>query len=133
MRGLAPYNMAELLSGNIPSITVPQLLNSAPALRRELAILLRSSRPFTHKRKVQGDALLVSHHKLEEIQISTSAEEDRKINYMYISVYVHDIKLEEVLDDGGAMVVLVSNRVVDKIGHTRYPCKTLASEWTVIP
>ena len=74
MTGQAPYDVAELLSGKVLDVTVPQLLHSAPTLRRELAILRRSSRPFTHKRKLPGDELLVSPNMLDEIKITTSAE-----------------------------------------------------------
>ena len=34
MRRTKPYGVWELLSGKAPNITVPQLLNSAPSLRR---------------------------------------------------------------------------------------------------
>ena len=46
---------------------------------------------------------------------------------MYISVYIHNTKLEEVLVDSGAMVHLISDHVVDKLGLTRYPCNYLRS------
>ena len=48
LRCQQPY---ELLSGKAPNITIPQLLNSAPSLRCELAILLRSSQPFARRHK----------------------------------------------------------------------------------
>ena len=44
---------------------------------------------------------------------------------MYISVYIRDKRQDEVLVDGGAMVDLISDGVVDELGLTRYPCNDL--------
>ena len=70
MKRQAPYNITELPSGRVPNITVPQLLNCASVWRRELAILLRSSRPFTRKRKMTTGTPLVLHN--SKVQITAS-------------------------------------------------------------
>ena len=74
MRGQPPYDVTELLCLKMPNITVPQLLNSAPALTRELAILLRSLQPLTRKCKT---APRFAHSSM--VQITIMAEDDHGI------------------------------------------------------
>ena len=51
MKGLDPYNIEAAMVSVKPEIFFPQLLDVSPRLRRELAVLLRSSQPRTRKKK----------------------------------------------------------------------------------
>lgn len=86
MRGQPPYDVRELLSGKVPNITVPQLLNSAPVLRRKLAILQRSSQPLT--RKCKTAAPLGAHNNM--VLITTTSEDDREIGCTDLGIRMAD-------------------------------------------
>ena len=53
IKGMNSYNIEEAMVNIKPEITFPQLLDVSPRLRRELAILLRSSQTRTRKKRTQ--------------------------------------------------------------------------------
>ena len=121
MKGLNPYDIGEAMVRVKPEISFPQLLDVSPRLRRELALLLRSSQPRTRKKKIpvaQIDKVA------GPIQV-TNAAPDTDVECMYISVWCQGVEIPDVLVDGGAMIDLIAQDVADKLGLEKHPVNDL--------
>ena len=116
MKGLDPYNIETAMISVKPEISFPQLLDVSPRLRRELAVLLRSSQPRTRKKKTP------------EVQIDqvagpikvTDAAPDSHVKCMYITVWCKGVEIPDVLVDGGAMIDLIAKDVVERLGLEKH-------------
>ena len=113
------YDIGTLLKDIQPSISLPQLLDVSPKLRRDLADLLRSSQPRTRSRRVNHAGIVAP-------AITTLAQDDRDVDCLYITVFIEDAPVDLTLVDGGAMIELISDRVVKNLGLKSFPCNDLA-------
>ena len=103
MKGELPFTIRDALSGPNTNlrITLPQLLDCLPLLRRDLAELLRSSIPRVREKKnnkgKQGEDT-VSLHSLKLSVVnevvsegSTGAEDD--VECLYIEAWIGNVKV----------------------------------------
>ena len=130
MKGQEPYNIEKALSSIQPDITFPQLLDVSPRLRRELALLLRSSQPRTRKKKQM--TLPTETEKANPVVGAvgvplgtTEAAEDSEVECLYITAQCNGVEITNVLVDGGAMIELVSGELVEKLGLVKHEVKDL--------
>ena len=121
MKGLNPYNIEDAMVSIKPEITFPQLLDVSPRLRRELALLLRSSQPRTRKKRTPP----VQIDKVSGPVKVTEAAPDAEVECMYITVWCKGIEIPDVLVDGGAMIDLIAKDVVDMLGLEKHPVHNL--------
>jgi len=131
MKGQTPFTIQDALNGPSPglSITLPQLLECSPRLRRDLAELLRSSIPRTRKKKGRIQQKRIPPANLHSAkfsfknQVSNEASPgiEENIECLYIEAWMGDFKIPEVLVDAGAMVDLVASKLVDALQLERFP------------
>ena len=122
MKEMEPYNIEEAMVHIKPEITFPQLLDVSPRLRRELAILLRSSQPRTRKRKTPAE---VQADNVNGPMKLTDAAPDSEVECMYITVWCNGKEISDVLVDGGAMIDLIAQDVTDTLGLEKHPVQNL--------
>jgi len=135
MKGQVPFTIQDALSGPSPglNITLPQLLDCLPRLRRDPAELLRSSVSRVRNRKQQANcgmvlqvALHSSKQTLGNRVVSEAAPgSDEKIECLYIEAWVGNYLVPEVLVDAGAMLDLISSQLVAKLKLKRFPVSGL--------
>ena len=116
MKGLDPYNTETAMMSVKPEISFPRLLDVSPRLRRELAVLLRSSQPRTRKKKtpaVQIDQVA------GPIKVTDEAP-DSDVECMYITVWCKGVEIPDVLVDEGAMIDLIAKDVVEPLGLEKH-------------
>ena len=131
MKGQTPFTIQDALDGPSPglSITLPQLLDCSPRLRRDLAELLRSSIPRTRKKKGPIQQKRIPPANLHSAkfsfknQVSSEASPgiEENIECLYIEAWMGDFKIPEVLVDAGAMLDLVASKLVDALQLERFP------------
>jgi len=135
MKGEVPFTIHDALNGsNTPlQITLPQLLHCSPRLRRDLAELLRSSIPRMRKKKnhkgkkplepvgLHSQKLSIGNEVISEA--SPGAEEN--VECLYIEAWIGNMKIPEVLVDAGAMLDLISSKLVDTLQLERFPVSGL--------
>ena len=119
MKGMNSYNIEEAMVNIKPEITFPQLLDVSPRLRRELAILLRSSQPRTRKKRTQMEI------QIDNVTKVTDAAPDSEVECMYITVWCNGVEIPDVLVNGGAMIDLIAKDVVDKLQLEKHPVHNL--------
>ena len=122
MKEMEPNNIEEAMVHIKPKITIPQLLDVSPRLRRELAILLRSSQPRTRKRKTPAEVQADSVNGPMKL---TDAVPDSEVECMYITVWCNGKEISDVLVDGGAMINLIAQDVTDTLGLEKHPVQNL--------
>ena len=105
-----------------PEISFPQLLDISPRLRRELALLLRSSQPRTRKKRTTAEVQIDNVTGPMKI---TDAAPDSEVECMYITVWCNDQEIPDVLVDGGAMIDLIAKDVADRLGLEKHPVQNL--------
>ena len=135
MKGQVPFTIHDALNGPSPglNITLPQLLDCSPRLRRDLAELLRSSIPRTRKKlavgsKEQSHPIALHSSKFilgHEVTSEASPGMEDNIECLYIEAWIGNFKVPEVLVDAGAMLDLVSTQLVDKLRMERFPVSGL--------
>jgi len=135
MKGQAPFTIQDALNGTSPglNITLPQLLDCSPRLRRDLAELLRSSIPRTRKKitsRSKEQSLPTSLHSAKfilghEVTSEALPGKEDNIECLYIEAWIGNFKVPEVLVDAGAMLDLVSTQLVDKLRMERFPVSGL--------
>jgi len=135
MKGQVPFTIQDALNGPSPglSITLPQLLDCSPRLRRDLAELLRSSIPRTRKKNStgsKGQSHPISLHSTKfivgpEVTSEASPGIEDNIECLYIEAWIRSFKVPEVLVDAGAMLDLVSTKLVDQLRLERFPVSGL--------
>ena len=128
MRGQKQYSLQDALDDVTPKISFPQLLDVSPRLRRELAELLRSSVPRV-RRKGKGKTAQGSTENVGVVKhtplIMTEAHEDGEVHCLYIDAWIGDQLINDVLVDGGAMLDLISQKVVRKLRLEKHLVKGL--------
>ena len=116
MKGQKQYSLQDALNEVTPRISFPQLLDVSPRLRRELAELLRSSVPRARKkgkgRVEEPVEILVAR---DTPMVLTRAHEDDEVACLYISAWIGNQQIEDVLVDGGAMLDLMSQGVAERL------------------
>jgi len=126
MCGQKQYSLQDALDDVVPKISFPQLLDVSPRLRRELAELLRSSVPRTRKKgkekETQEQAVGMAK---QSPLIMTEAHGDDEVNCLYIDAYVGNRLIRDVLVDGGAMLDLISQGVVQRLKLEKHEVKGL--------
>ena len=135
MKGETPFTIRDALNGPETrlQISLPQLLDCSPRLRRDLAELLRSSVPRVRKKKATAKTSStepVSLHSTKlaignEVVSEASPEAEDNIECLYIEVWVGNMKVPEVLVDAGAMLDLISSQLVDTLRLQRFPVSGL--------
>ena len=119
MKGERPFTIQDALTGPATQlqITLPQLLDYSPRLRRDLAELLRSSVPRTRKKRLaarkkqkESIALHSAHCYVGRDILSEAAPggEDN-VECLYIEAWVGNVKVPEVPVHAGAMLDLISS------------------------
>jgi len=136
MKGERQYTIQDALVGPglNPVITLPQLLDCSPRLRRDLAELLRSSLPRTRKKKgaeiesseVPATGMTVRVAGSPEVLSEALPDNGQETECLYIEAWVGSQKIPDVLVDGGAMLELISKDLVKRLGLVRYPVDGLA-------
>jgi len=131
MKGQAPFTIEDALNGPTPSlsITLPQLLDCSPRLRRDLAELLRSSVPRVRKKKATNWSGITEPASLHSSKLTLGHEVTREaspgtegdIECLYIEAWVGNYKIPEVLVDAGGMLDRISTQLVDKLRLERFP------------
>lgn len=131
MKGQVPFTNQDALNGPDPglNITLPQLLDCSPRLRRDLAELLCSSIPRTRKKRstgAKGQVHPISLHSTKmilghEVTSEASPGREENIECLYIEAWIGSFKVPEVLVDAGAMLDLVSTQLVEKLRLERFP------------
>ena len=120
MRGQKQYSLQDALNDVTLKISFPQLLDVSPRLRRELAELLRSSVPHTRKKTKSGSsgqemeasaAMLAKQTPLA----LTEAHGDEEVTCLYIDAWIGKQLVGDILIDGGAMLDLISQEIVDQL------------------
>ena len=128
MQGQKQYSLQDALNDVTPKISFPQLLDVSPRLRRELAELLRSSVPRVRK-KGKGKTTQASTDMVGVVKhtplIMTEAHDDGEVNCLYIDAWIGDHLVSDVLVDGGAMLDLISQKVVKKLKLEKHLVKGL--------
>ena len=131
MHGESPFTIRDALNG--PSsrlqITLPQLLDCSPRLRRDLAELLRSSVPRSRKKRVSSTEKGVEPMTLHSSKFSIGTEvlseagegADDNVECLYIEAWIGKVRVQEVLVDAGAMLDLISSQLVEKLRLERFP------------
>lgn len=112
IKGQEPYNIEKVLGTIKPEITFPQLLDVSSRLRRELALLLRSSHPRARKKKEAGEGTTPLTRQVKGPLRMTKAAEDSEVKCLYITAWSNGIEISNVLVDGGAMIELISKELV---------------------
>jgi len=135
MKGQVPFTIQDALSGPSSSlnITLPQLLDSSPRLRRDLAELLRSSVPRVRKKKQQETCGMVPQVALPSSKLTLGNKvvseaapgSDENIEYLYIEAWVGNYLVPEVLVDASAILNLISSQLVAKLKLKRFPVSGL--------
>jgi len=135
MKDQSPFTIRDALTGSASQlqITLPQLLDCSPMLRRDLAELLRSSVPCSRKKRLssgKAQAEPITLHSAKEqvgrnILSEANPELQENIECLYIEAWVGKNKLPEVLVDAGAMLDLISTQLIDKLGFERFPVSGL--------
>ena len=131
MKGQLPFTIQDALSGPSPglNITLPQLLDCSPRLRRDLAELLRSSVPRVRKKRLLETDLMEQQVALHSAKLTIGSEvvseaspgNDDNIECLYIEAWVGEYLIPEVLVDAGAMLDLISSQLVAKLKLKRFP------------
>lgn len=120
MRGQKQYSLQDALNDVTPKISFPQLLDVSPRLRRELAELLRSSVPRTRKKTKGGssgqemEASAATLAKQTPLAL-TEAHGDEEVTCLYIDAWIGKQLVGDILIDGGAMLDLISQEIVDQL------------------
>jgi len=120
MKGQNPFIIQDALIGPASQlqITLHQLLDCSPRLRRDLAELLRSSVLRSRKKKlILGKKPAAAPITLHSAQyaigrdiVSEAAEgSEENVECLYIEAWVGKVKVPEVLVDAGAMLDLISS------------------------
>jgi len=135
MKGQTPFRIEDALNGPTSSlhITLPQLLDYSPRLRRDLAELLRSSIPKVRKKRIPKNKQSVQPAGLHftkfplgnEVTSETSSGIDDNIECHYIQAWIGNFRVPEVLVHAGAMLDLVLTKLLDKLHLDRYPVSGL--------
>lgn len=135
MKGQLPFTIQDAPSGPSPglNITLPQLLDCSPRLRRDLAELLRSSVPRVRKKRLSeanpiGEQVALHSTRLmlgNEVVSEESPGSDDNIECLYIEAWMGDYLIPEVLVDAGAMLDLISSQLVTKLKLKRFPVSGL--------
>ena len=125
MKGQEPYSIERALTSIQPEITFPQLLDVSPRLRRELAILLRSSQPRTRRKKEPETGGGPTVNSAGGPLRMTEAAEDAEVDCLYITASSNGTKIPNVLVDGGAMIELVSEELVARLNFNKHEVKDL--------
>ena len=132
MKGQPSFTIQDALDGPTHhlQITLPQLLDCSPRLRRDLAELLRSSVPRSRKKKGNKGKQPVSLHSSKftfggEIVSEASPGAEDNVECLYIEAWIGNIKIPEVLVDAGAMLDLISSQLVDRLQLERFPVSGL--------
>lgn len=135
MKDQSPFTIRDALTGSASQlqITLPQLLDCSPRLRRDLAELLRSSVPRSRKKrlssgKAQAEPITLHSAKKQvgrNILSEANPEIQENMECLYIEAWVGKNKLPEVLVDAGAMLDLISTQLIDKLGFERFPVSGL--------
>jgi len=136
MKGERQYTIQDALVGPglNPVITLPQLLDCSPRLRRDLAELLRSSLPRTRKKKgIEGQSpdnvatgMAVGVVGSPQVLSEAPPYNGEETECLYIEAWVGGQKIPDVLVDGGAMLELISKELVKRLNLVRYPVDGLA-------
>ena len=123
MKDQEPYSIEKALTSIKPDITFPQLLDVSPRLRREQALLLRSSQPRIRRKKggEENTQVLTAGGPLH----MTKAEEDSEVDCLYITAWCGKTEIPNVLVDGGAMIELISEELVTSLHLDKHPVKDL--------
>jgi len=130
MKSQSQFTIQDALNGPRPGlqITLPQLLDYSPRLRRDLAELLRSSVPRVRKKRLaaasSGLPAALHSSKLpvgQDVTCEAAPGTDENIEYLYIEAWVGNFKIPEMLVDAGAMLDLISTPLVNKLKLPRYP------------
>jgi len=131
MKGQMPFTIQDALNGPNPDlrITLPQLLDCSPRLRRDLAELLRSSVPRLRKKRLLGSNPSKVPAALHSTKLTVRRDVvseafpggDENIECLYIEAWVGGFRIPEVLVDAGAMLDLISSQLVDKLKLKRFP------------
>ena len=103
------YDISKLLVDIDPAITLPQLLDVSPKLRRDLADLFRSSQPISRSKRVNNVNAARGSAKSSEVDDS-AATKDVDVECLYIPALVNGVLIDNVLVDGGSMIELVGHR-----------------------
>ena len=121
MKGQVSFTIQDTLSGlsRELNITLPQLLDCSPRLRRDLAKLLRSSVPRVWKKRIPESNLVDAQVALHSAKLAIRSEviskassgNDDNIECLYIEALVGNYLIPEVLVDAGAMLDLISSHL----------------------
>jgi len=135
MKDEVPFTIRDAVNGPNTrlQITLPQLLDCSPRLSRDLAELLRSSIPRPRKKKnTKGSSALepVSLHSSkqsigDEVVSEASPGAEDNVGCLYIEAWIGNVKIPEVLVDAGAMLDLISSKLVDRLQLERFPVSGL--------
>jgi len=135
MKGQVPFTIQDALSGPSPSlnITLPQLLDFLPRLRRDPAEVVRSSVPRVRKRKQRENCRMVPQVALHSskqtlgnrVVSEATPGSDDNIECLYIEAWVGNYLVPEVLVDAGAMLDLISSQIVAKLKLKKFPVARL--------
>ena len=136
MKGECQYTIQDALTGPAlnPVITLPQLLDCSPRLRRDLAELLRSSLPRSRKRNTADkefewatqSGLMVKAFPPHTVLSEAPPDTGQKAECLYIEVWVGGQKVPDVLVDGGAMLELIFKELVERLNLVCYQVECLA-------
>ena len=135
MKDQMPFTIQDALNG--PSsrlhITLSQVLDCSPRLCRDMAELLPSSIPRMRKKRIAKNNQAVPPASLHtskfalgnKVTSEVSLAIDDNIECLYTDTWVGNSQISEVLVDAGAMLDLISPKLVDKLGLERYPVSGL--------
>ena len=108
MRGQKQYSLQDALVDVIPKISLAQLLDVSPCLRREMAELLQSTMPRARKKGKSASPLSNVTLAKNTPVILTEAHDDDEVSCLYIDAWIGKQMIGNVLIDGGAMLDLIS-------------------------
>ncbi len=115
-------------------VTLPmwQLLDRSPQLRVQLARAMASSRPTKRGKKSAGlnpvGAAATASKSWAPPAIETMAHEDEEVICLYIDAWIGKRKLNKTLVDSGAVVELISRKVVHDLD---LPVHQMDEKWTL--
>jgi len=135
MKHEVPFTIRDPLNGpnTCLQITLPQLLDCSPPLHRDLAELLRSSIPRARRKKNPKGSTPLEPVRLHSSQLSIGNEvvseaspgAEDNVACLYIEAWIGNVKIPEVLVEAGAMLDLVSSKLVDRLHLERFPVSGL--------
>lgn len=119
LEGQQRYNVKETLTAPV-SITLAQLLDLSPQVRRQMAFMMRSTITRQRKPRVRAPsaaaALDSSTLSAQPPAVTSHAfADDDQATVMYITGWVKDVEIRRILVDSGSVVELIGRKLLKQI------------------